>query len=125
MKAAVDDAARAVGWRQPPWHLEIKAELADRVGDAAALAAMAERAGFVECHAETRTVMIEPLDATSLIEYRLGMGNLADFVIGLEPAARRLLVADAARRLGSPVPPLCPAVLLFSARVPTGPRPPA
>lgn len=125
VKAAVAGAARAMGWRPPSWYTRLKVELADQVADPEAVAAMAERAGFVDIAAEARTLEIGSLDVESLIEYRLGMGSLAAFVGDLDPVARRRPVDDTARRLGADPEPLRPAVMLLSARVPAAPRPPA
>ena len=71
-----------------------------------------------------RTVDVGPLEADALVEYRLGMGSLAEFVNELTAAERDRLVATAVERLGARPEPLRPAVMMLTAVAPPAPRPP-
>jgi ubiquinone/menaquinone biosynthesis C-methylase UbiE len=114
-KAVVDATAADLGWRPPPWYQHFKAVLADRVADPDAVAAMARRAGFARADATVNVVDVGRLDPVALVEYRLGMGSLAEFAAELPAADRAALVARAVERLGPEPDPLRPEVLLLSA----------
>jgi ubiquinone/menaquinone biosynthesis C-methylase UbiE len=115
VKGVVDGLAAELGWRPPAWYRRFKAGRADRVADPDALAAMARAAGFARVVAKVRTVDVGRLDAATLVEYRLGMGSLAEFAGRLPAADRAALVARAAEHLGPLPAPLGPAVLMLSA----------
>jgi ubiquinone/menaquinone biosynthesis C-methylase UbiE len=122
VKAAVDEAAQAVGWRPPEWYEPFKTEFAARVADPKVVRAMAENAGFTPVTADARHVDLGPMAPIALVEYRLGMATLAGFAATLTSAERAAVVADAVARMGTNPPPLRPVVVFLSADVPEGLR---
>jgi ubiquinone/menaquinone biosynthesis C-methylase UbiE len=125
VKGVVDEQAVEMGWRPPPWYLHLKNGLARQVADPDAVAAMARSAGFSSAEATIDVVDLAGLDPTALVEYRLGMGSLAEFAGTLSPDQRAGLVVRAVDRLGPRPEPLRPAVLMLRAFAPGAPSPPA
>jgi SAM-dependent methyltransferase len=121
VKAVVDELSAELGWRPPPWYRHFKAVLGLRVADPGPVAAITRAAGFARADATVRIVDLGQLDPVTLVEYRLGMGSLAEFAGGLPAAERAALVARAAERIGPRPGPLRPAVMVLSAVTPGGP----
>jgi SAM-dependent methyltransferase len=121
VKAVVDELAADLGWRPPPWYRHFKAVLGNRVAEPGPVAAMTRAAGFARAEAVVRIVDVGHLDPVTLVEYRLGMGSLAEFAGGLPAADRAALVARAAERIGPRPEPLRPAMMTLRAVTAGGP----
>lgn len=115
VKGAADAAVQARGWRVPEWYEWVQAHavplLATVEGARQALGA-AGLGGAVE----RVRVQVDGLEPVDLVEWRLGMAQLAPFVAGLTTAERGHVVADALDRLGDP-PPLVRSVIVLTAVV--------
>lgn len=117
VKAAVEGALAARGWRPDPWYVAVRdratAALATEAHGRAAAAAAGLDAAVEVVHED-----FADLDAHDLVEWRLGLAQHAPFVAGLSPPARAAVAADARRRMGEAVPCLVRSVLVLRALSP-------
>lgn len=101
---AVESAARALGWRPPPWYRAVQEQAIPRLGTVERAAAAARAAGLVDVHADDVRVSYPDLGAADLVAWRLGMAHLAPFVASLASPTAEGLFDDALARLdGAPV----------------------
>jgi SAM-dependent methyltransferase len=94
-KVAVDGVATRFGFVSPPWYEEFKRELEPLVEDTASLTALVRSAGYEEVEITVRTVDAGLRTPAEIVDWRLGMAQLAQFVDGLS-APRRAEVRQAA-----------------------------
>jgi SAM-dependent methyltransferase len=118
VKRAVDRVLARYGYRAPDWYAQLKALGELRVGDAAALAALAWEAGLVDVRVDELAVDLAPLDAAALAGWRLGMAQVTPFLAGLDRGRRDRLTVEATDAVSSCLPgdPLALLVLRSSRR---------
>jgi ubiquinone/menaquinone biosynthesis C-methylase UbiE len=117
VKAAVDDAAAAMGWRSESWYADIHTGAVPLLATTDRAVAAARDAGLVDARAERVDVPFPDLGPADLVAWRLGMANIAPFVAGLSLPQRHALAADAVARLGADAPPLVRSMIVLTARV--------
>ena len=118
VRGIVDEVATRWGWGPGAWYERMRSHAAqlataDRVRDAAIAA------GLTEIVVESRSVAFGDLGPGQMVSWRLGMAQVAGFLAGLEPQARRALEDEAIAALGTDPPVLERSVLFLSARVST------
>ena len=117
VREAVDDAATAAGWEPPGWIAAFRRETVplmatvERAKDVLAAAGLGH--GTV-LHLEVPFPDLVPED---LVEWRLGMAQMAPFVAELSPPAQAALRLDALTRLGDDPPTLVRRIILLTAVV--------
>jgi SAM-dependent methyltransferase len=114
VKAAVDGALAAHGFRPPGWHADLRG-LEGLTGEPERLAALAVAAGLAGPEVVRVELDLDPIGARALAAWRLGMAHTAPWVAGLDPPRRRALVADATAAVSAiagPLPPLPSLTLL-------------
>lgn len=94
-KVAIDAVMTRFGFVSPPWYEQLKSELAPLVEDTSSLTAMVRSAGYREVGVTVRTVDTGLRTPADIVDWRLGMAQLAQFVDGL-PASRRAEARQAA-----------------------------
>jgi SAM-dependent methyltransferase len=118
VKAAVEQAATRAGWTPAPWYQHLKVDAIPRLATAER---MAEVAAAVPALGEARVTRHEiafpDLGPSDLVDWRLGMAQVAPFVDGLDPADRARLSAAALAYLGQDPPPLVRRILILTAVV--------
>ena len=87
-KVAIDAVMTRFGFVSPPWYEQLKSELEPLVEDTSSLTAMVRSAGYQEVEVTVRTVDTGLRTPAEIIDWRLGMAQLAQFFAGL-PAPRR------------------------------------
>jgi demethylmenaquinone methyltransferase/2-methoxy-6-polyprenyl-1,4-benzoquinol methylase len=92
-KVAIDAVMARFGFVSPPWYEQLKSELEPLVEDTSSLTAMVRSTGYREIEVTVRTVDTGLRTPSDIVDWRLGMAQLAQFVDGL-PESRR----DQARR---------------------------
>lgn len=115
VRACVEEALVAAGYRPPAWYERLKRVGEARVATAPALTGLARDAGFRAAgvrHVEVDTGIVSP---ALLVDYRLGMAQHATFVAGLDAATRRRVRAAAVTRLGDAPPALTFGLLVLTA----------
>lgn len=112
---ATESAATARGWVAPPWYAAVRDDAAPRLATVGRATEVAEEAGLVDFAVTNERVAFPDLAPEELVEWRMGMAQLAPFVATLEPAERDALVADAVARLED-VPLLVRSVIVLSHR---------
>ena len=118
VKAAVEDALAALGWKPEPWYEALRATAAPKLATVDACRTAAAAAGL---DAEVAAVRVgfPDLGATELVAWRLGLAQHAPFVASLPGDADRAAVAaDAAARLGDGWPPLERSFMVVAAVIP-------
>ena len=114
VKEAVVSALTARGWSPEPWYRSIASTTVPLLASPERFAASALEAGLAGI-VETVRVPFPELDATDLVDWRLGLAQHAPFVARLGPEQRRAVVADALGLLGDRPPPLVRSVLVLTA----------
>ncbi len=102
-KVAIDEVMTRFGFVPPPWYEQLKSEIEPLVEDASSLTAMLRSAGYREVEVTGRTVDTGLGTPADIVDWRLGMAQLAQFVDGLpEPrrAEARRAAEDAVAELG-------------------------
>lgn len=117
VKGIVDEAAARWGWRPGEWYRWVHAQAVPRLATADRVRDTAAAAGLAEIVVEPRFVTFADLGPAEMVRWRLGMPQLAGFLDGLEPGARRALEEEAIATLGSDPPRLERSVLFLTARV--------
>lgn len=115
VKGAVEGALADRGWQRPRWYDRLRVDsipLLATVERAEEAAAAAGIAGATALHLR---VAFPDLSARDLVEWRLGMAQVAPFLRRLAPSDRAAVVDDALARLGTSPPPLVRAVILLTA----------
>ena len=105
-KAAVDAVMTDFGYVPPPWYEQFKRELEPLVEDTAALTRLVESAGYAEVDVTTRTVDTGLRTPEEIVDWRLGMAQLAQYVAGLSPARRDAAHRAAAEAVADQLPML-------------------
>jgi hypothetical protein len=113
VKAAVEAAVTARGWRPEPWVTAVQRS-APLLASEHAIAAVARDAGL-DAEVESMHVPFPELDGPALVSWRLGMAQLAPFVARLSPDELGAVVADALDRLGPAPPELVRSILVLRA----------
>jgi ubiquinone/menaquinone biosynthesis C-methylase UbiE len=116
LKAAVEDAASAIGWTNDAWYAAIRAGAVPLLATTERAMTAARDAGFVDARAEHLDVPFPDLGPADLVAWRLGMANVAPFAAALSPPERHALAADAIARLGDDPPPLVRSMIVLTAR---------
>ena len=124
-KLAVEGVARRYGWRPSAWQLALRqnTQLTD---EPHLLEACATQAGLTHVEVIEQVVDTGLRTPAELVGWRLGLGELAAFVTGLEPADRDQLVAEATAAVAATTDfgsagsaqPLLRRVLMLSSRAP-------
>jgi ubiquinone/menaquinone biosynthesis C-methylase UbiE len=104
VKAAVDAASAAGGWRPPSWYATLKADAMPRLATVEGATAAAQ--GLPGATVEVLEVAFPDLEPADLVAWRLGMAQFASFLAAQDPSERADLVTDALARLGPSPPPL-------------------
>jgi ubiquinone/menaquinone biosynthesis C-methylase UbiE len=106
-KSAVDAVLAEAGYREPDWYRHQKEVLEPRVDDPDALRRLAAGAGFARVRVHRLEVHTGLDSPAAVVEWRLGMAQLAPFAASLSPddlAQARAVAEDA-------VAPFVPVVL--------------
>ena len=114
VKAAVEAAAAALGWRTPRWVEAMRAAASPLLATVAGALAVAAHVPLTDARAEAVAVDFGDLSPTELIEWRLGMAQMAPFVGELDVATRHRLVTLARDALGDG-PPLVRRIIVLHA----------
>jgi hypothetical protein len=85
---AVDEVMARFGFVPPPWYEQLKQELEPLVEDTESLASLVRSAGYREIDVIVRTVDTGLATPAEVVDWRLGMAQLAQFVAGLPPDRR-------------------------------------
>jgi ubiquinone/menaquinone biosynthesis C-methylase UbiE len=102
-KVAIDDVMTRFGFVSPPWYEELKSELEPLVEDTSSLTAMVRSTGYREIEVTVRTVDTGLRTPAEIVDWRLGMAQMARFVDGLDAPRRaeaRQAAEDAVADLG-------------------------
>ena len=91
-KVAIDAVVARFGFVSPPWYEEFKRELEPLVEDTSALTAMVRSAGYQEVEVTVRTVDAGLRTPAEIVDWRLGMAQLAQFVASLSAPRPSALV---------------------------------
>jgi ubiquinone/menaquinone biosynthesis C-methylase UbiE len=111
-KDAVDEAARAFGYRPPAWYTALAP--GSRASDPEVLAECATAAGFTRVRARTTDVPTGLTSPAGLVSWRLGMAHFAPFMRSLDApgrAAVRRAAEHAVAGLASGAGPMMPLVV--------------
>jgi demethylmenaquinone methyltransferase/2-methoxy-6-polyprenyl-1,4-benzoquinol methylase len=114
VKAAVEDALRAVGWRPVDWYESMKADAVPLLASVERCLEVAGRAGL-DARCRAIRVPFPDLGADDLVAWRLGMPHHAPFVAGLDAATVERVIADALARLRPDHPTLVRSILVLTA----------
>ena len=87
-KVAIDAVMTRFGFVSPPWYEQLKSELEPLVEDTSSLTTMVRSAGYREIEATVRTVDTGLRTPADIVDWRLGMAQLAQFTAGLSPTLR-------------------------------------
>jgi SAM-dependent methyltransferase len=114
VKAATETAARELGWSSPPWVDDLRERAAPHLASVERALAVASAAGLTAAEARAVAVPFPDVGAAELVEWRLGMAQLAPFAGGLRRADRARLRQRALHLLGEP-PPLVRRMVVLHA----------
>jgi len=102
-KVAIDEVMTRLGFVLPPWYEEFKRELEPLVEDTSSLTAMVRSAGYDEIEVTVRAVDTGLRTPAEIVDWRLGIAQMAQFVGGLAAPRRaeaRQAAEDAVADLG-------------------------
>jgi hypothetical protein len=116
VKRLVDEAAAGLGWTPPEWYAAFRRDTGPLMATPERATAVARAAGL-RGSARRLRVDLSDLRPEQLVEWRLGMAQLAPFVAGLPPSRRSLLRERALQALGADPPPLVRSVVVLTAVV--------
>jgi SAM-dependent methyltransferase len=122
VRGIVDEVAARWGWSPGAWYERMRSYAAPQLATADRVRDAAIAAGLTEIVVESRSVAFAHLGPAQMVSWRLGMAQVAGFLAGLEPQARRALEDEAIAALGTDPPVLERSVLFLSARVSTPAR---
>jgi SAM-dependent methyltransferase len=118
VKAAVEDALRARGWKPEPWYEAMRTTGAPKLATVEACRTTAADAGLRDTDVVAVRVPFAELGAPELVEWRMGLAQHAPFAAALPTDAdRAAVVADAIGRLGTDWPTLERSILVVAAKV--------
>jgi ubiquinone/menaquinone biosynthesis C-methylase UbiE len=114
VRACVEEALIAHGYRRPSWYERLRQAGERRVETPDALAALGRAAGF---RVDVRELAVETGISTpaALVDYRLGMAQHVEFLATLDTATRETLRATAIARLSAAPPTLTLDLLVLVA----------
>jgi len=113
VRAAVEGAAAEAGWRQPGWMAAMRRCAIPILATPEGATAVGRQAGLTEVRTARLEVPFPHLGPVELVEWRLGMGQMAPFVLGLSPDRRAALVRRSLERLGPAAAPLVRRVVVL------------
>jgi SAM-dependent methyltransferase len=116
VKAAVEGAAAEVGWRPPAWVAAMRRDAIPILATPQGASAVGLQAGLREVRTARLEVPFPHLSPVELVEWRLGMAQMAPFVLGLAPDGRRALVRRSLERLGPAAAPLVRRIVVLWGR---------
>lgn len=119
VKAAVEAALAERGWVAPAWYDDLRGRAIPGMATVEAATGAAADAGLA-AEAVDVVVDMDDLEPADLVAWRLGMAHCAPYVDSLPPAMREELQARSLELLGPGPPPLRRAVVILTARAPTG-----
>ena len=102
-KVAIDEVMARFGFVLPPWYEEFKRELEPLVEDTSSLTAMVRSAGYQDIEVTIRAVDTGLRTPAEIVDWRLGMAQMAQFVQSLAAPRRaeaRQAAEDAVADLG-------------------------
>ncbi len=114
-KVAIDDVMTRFGYVSPPWYEQLKRELEPLVEDTSSLTALVRSAGYRDVDVTVRTVDTGLRTPAEIVDWRLGMAQLAQFVAGLSPARRAEIHGAAEEAVAGHVPVLVDIQVLSAA----------
>lgn len=106
VKVAIDEVLADFGFVPPPWYERLKTELEPQVEDTASLTTMVRSAGYREIDISVHAVDTELRTPADIVDWRLGMAQVAQFMAGLAPDRRaeaRRAAEDAVAGFGAVV----------------------
>ncbi|MGH3456870.1 hypothetical protein, partial [Aeromicrobium sp.] len=112
----IDAVMTRFGFVSPPWYEQLKSELEPLVEDTSSLTAMLRSAGYREIGVTVRTVDTGLRTPADIVDWRLGMAQLAEFAAGL-PAPRRAEARRAAEHAVAGLGPVRIDIQVLSATV--------
>jgi SAM-dependent methyltransferase len=113
VKEAVERALVEAGWAPEAWYDEVHRSRMPQLATPDGMADAARRAGLGG-RAERLDVAFSDLQADDLVTWRLGMAQVATFLAGLDPAARRAVRDRAVGLLGEHCPPLRRSIVVYA-----------
>jgi len=116
VKSAVEAAATTRGWKRDPWYAALQADAVPRLATVERASAVAATAGLRGAEVTHTNVAFPDLGPRDLVEWRLGMAQLAPFVSDLHPQERDALAEDAIARLGAKPPMLVSSLIVLTWR---------
>jgi SAM-dependent methyltransferase len=116
-KQAVEDAAAAAGWKVPAWYTAMQSDAVPKLATAERARAAAFAAGCTVVAASHRRIAFLDLGPQALVDWRLGMAQLAPFVATLTAEAQHAIGERAVASLQG-APPLVRSMVVLVARVP-------
>jgi len=105
-KVAIDEVMTRFGYVSPPWYEQFKRDLEPLVEDTASLTTLVRSAGYREVDVTIRTVDTGLRTPAEIVDWRLGMAQLAQFVADLSPARRAEIHGAAEEAVADHVPVL-------------------
>ena len=115
VKAAAERALSEAGWAAPAFYRDLKRDAVPKLATVERAQYAAAAAGFQSVRVEAVRVPFPDLAVADLVEWRLGMAQIAWFVNALTPGARAAVVARAGELLGADVPMLVRSVIHIAA----------
>ena len=113
VKATVEAALAARGWKPEPWYLELQ-RAASGLATVENGAAAAEAAGL-DARVELVRVPFPDLEPHDLVAWRLGLAQHAPFLSRLAPEERAAVATDALARLDHGLPSLVRSIIVLGA----------
>ncbi|MDT4907819.1 MAG: hypothetical protein QOI69_1060 [Pseudonocardiales bacterium] len=111
-KAAAEEALAAVGFQAPAWYVTFKAATERLVADPAALAGLAESAGYGRVQVQVVDVATGLDTPAEMAAWRLGMAHVAPFLRSLAPERQAQVRRTAEDALVAAPPLVVPLVVL-------------
>jgi ubiquinone/menaquinone biosynthesis C-methylase UbiE len=115
VRAAVDEALTAAGWRPDPWYEQLKATAEPLLATSDGCRDAARRAGLRAPMVHRLDIAFPELGVDDLVDWRLGMAQHSGFVRSLDRRDREAVRAAAIAALGSRPPILERAILVIAA----------
>jgi SAM-dependent methyltransferase len=114
-KQVTERAAGAVGWTAPPWYRDVQGIAVPQLATVERAHAALVEAGCDVVLVEHRRTAFPELGPRDLVEWRLGMAQMAPFIATLTDAQRTTVVDEAAAELHD-APPLVRSFVVFAGR---------
>lgn len=117
VKTAVEQAVTEAGWAPAPWYRQVKADAMQLATTGRMANVAAGVPGLVEVRAARHELAFPDLGPGELVEWRLGLAQIAPFLGALPSAEQAAVSAAALERLGEHPPPLVRRVVILTALV--------